>query len=241
MKQNRRNFSVSPFFILHSRMHPYIAPVAKQFRLHADKERAAGAKAYMRNQFAFFGLPTPLRRSITSAHIKNQLPPYDELEIIVKELYAQPQREFHYFAIELAGAMKKQWELPVIGLFEFLLVNHSWWDTVDHAASYLLGPYFIKFPQQISKITPKWNRSDNFWLVRSSIMFQKMYKQKTDTELLGKYILSQTSSKEFFIQKAIGWALREYGRTNPDWVRTFVRQNKLAPLSSREALKRISV
>jgi len=219
-------------------MHPYIIPVASQFRLHADNEKAAGAKAYMRNQFEFYGLPTPLRRSITSAHIKKELPPYAGLEAICKALYSFPQREFHYFAIELAGALKKQWKLPVIGLFEYLLVNNSWWDTVDHGASYLLGPYFQLYPDQVKKVTGKWNRSQNFWLVRSSIMFQKMYKEKTDTALLARYILAHTASREFFIQKAIGWALREYSKTDPAWVKNFVKHNQLAPLSVREALKR---
>ena len=127
----------------------------------------------------------------------------------------------------------------MINLMEYMIVKKSWWDTVDHAASDLTGPYFKLFPEQIIKITGRWNGSDNFWLQRSSIMFQKKYRKDTDTLLLSKYILLHTDSKEFFIQKAIGWALREYGKTDQAWVKRFVQQNKLSPLSKREALKSI--
>lgn len=220
-------------------MHPYLIPLAKQFRKHANKETAAGAKAYMRNQFEYFGLYTTDRRSITNAHMKAGLPDYAELEHIVKELFSLPQREYQYFAIELVGAMKKQWQPGIISLFEFIIINKSWWDTVDHAASMLTGPYFKLFPEKTIKSTAKWNRSKDFWLQRSSIMFQKSYRKNTDTDLLSQYILAHTGSKEFFIQKAIGWALREYSKTDPVWVRKFVDRHTLAPLSKREALKRI--
>lgn len=220
-------------------MHPYLIPLAKQFHLNASKETAAGAKAYMRNQFDFHGLYTRDRRSLTRAHIKNGLPEHDELEEIVKACWALPQREYQYFAIEMLAAMKKNWQPGIIRLFEFILTHKSWWDTVDHTESHLTGPYFNMFPEKIKTITGKWNRSDNFWLQRASIMFQKSYKKDTDTRLLSKYILAHAGSKEFFIQKAIGWALREYGKTDPGWVQTFVRTHRLAPLSKREALKRI--
>ncbi len=220
-------------------MHPYISPIAKLFKVHADADKAAGAKAYMRNQFNYFGLIASHRQSFSKIYMNKKLPDYDELEIIVKELWGLPQREFQYFAIDLMAVLKKQWKPEIINLIEFVLLNKSWWDTVDHAATDLSGPYFKLFPHQITKVTGSWNLSANFWLQRSSIMFQKKYKKDTDTALLGKYILIHAASKEFFIQKAIGWALREYSKTNPVWVKDFVKKNKLAPLSEREALKRI--
>jgi len=220
-------------------MHVYIQPIAKQFLQNAHAENAAGAKAYMRNQFEYFGIKAATRQSISKDYMKAELPAFTELEIIVKELWQLPEREYQYFAIDLIAVMKKHWTTDTVVLIEFVLINKSWWDTVDHAASDLTGPYFKLFPQQINKITGNWNRSANFWLQRSSIMFQKKYKKETDTVLLHKYILRHTHSKEFFIQKAIGWALREYSKTDPIWVKKFVKQNKLAPLSKREALKRI--
>lgn len=220
-------------------MHVYIKPIAKLFSQNAHAENAAGAKAYMRNLFEYFGIKAATRQTISNDYMKAGLPAYAELEIIVKELWQLPEREYQYFAIDLMAAMKKLWTTDIINLIEFVLVNKSWWDTVDHAATDLTGPYFKLFQQQITKITGNWSRSDNFWLQRSSIMFQKKYKKETDTILLSKYILRHTRSKEFFIQKAIGWALREYSKTDPLWVKNFVQQNKLAPLSVREALKRI--
>jgi len=219
-------------------MHHYISAIAKLFKQHANAENAAGAKAYMRNQFEFFGLKAATRQSISKNYMKNGLPAYADLEVIVKELWQLPEREFQYFAIDLIAAMRKQWTTEIIKLIEYVLVNRSWWDTVDHAASDLTGPYFKLFPHQINKVTSKWNQSENFWMQRSSIMFQKKYKKETDAPLLSKYILNHTQSNEFFIQKAIGWALREYGKTDPAWVKKFVQQHKLAPLSAREALKR---
>ena len=186
-------------------MHPYITPLTKLFRQHANAEKAAGAKAYMRNQFEYLGLTAPLRQSISKTYINVKLPEYSELEIIVKELWQMPEREYQYFAVDLIAAFKKQWTKDIIKLFEFILVNKSWWDTVD-AASNLTGPYFKLFPGQTNKITGYWNESENFWLQRSSILFQLKYKKDTDTDLLKKYILALTSSKEFFVQKAIGWA-----------------------------------
>lgn len=220
-------------------MHPYISPIVKIFNLHANAEKAAGAKAYMRNQFDFLGLMAATRQSLTKAYLEENLPDYDQLEKIVHDLWAMPEREYQYFAIDLMAAMKKHWTIDIIELFEFVLINKSWWDTVDHAASDLTGPYFKLFPGQVNKITGRWNQSPDFWLQRSSIMFQKKYKQHTYTNLLSQYILHHARSNEFFIQKAIGWALREYSKTDPTWVIQFVTQNKLAPLSEREALKRV--
>ena len=221
-------------------MHPYITSLAKQFETHANAANAIAMKAYMRNQFEFFGIVTPLRRSITKEHIKNTpLPTYDELENILKELWQFPQREFHYFAVELLAVYKKEWDKNLIKLIEYLLTHRSWWDSVDHIATELTSPYFKKFPEQIVPVTTKWNRSKNFWLQRSSIMFQKQYKKETDKELLAKHILNVADSQEFFVQKAIGWALREYSKVNPKWVKQFVKQHDLPPLSKREALKRI--
>jgi len=220
-------------------MHSYIKPITKLFKQSADTENAAGARAYMRNQFEYFGIKAATRQSVSKNYMKKELPAYTELEIIVKELWQFPEREFQYFAIDLMAAMKKQWTTDIINLIEFVLVNKSWWDTVDHAASDLTGPYFKSFPKQINKITGNWNRSDNFWLQRSSIMFQKQYKKETDTILLSKYILKHSHSTEFFIQKAIGWALREYSKTDAAWVIQFVKQHELSALSKREALKRI--
>lgn len=222
-------------------MHPYLLPINKTFKAKADPVKAAGMKAYMLNQFAFFGIPAPERRKLSKAHYK-QYPINDlkELEAIVKECFLLPEREYQYFGVELFAFHQKLWKSSSIKLISYCLIHKSWWDSVDHIASEWLGVYFKQYPEQIIPVTGKWNLSDNIWLQRSSIMFQKAYKKETDTQLLSKYILHCAGSKEFFIQKAIGWALREYSKTNAAWVSAFVKQHALPSLSMREALKRIS-
>ena len=179
----------------------------------------------------------PLRRMLTREIFGQGLPSVDQLPDIVKDAWLMPQREFQYFAIELVARLKKDWTPDMIPMIEEMITEKSWWDSVDNIASLITGPYFRKFPAQIKPVTQKWNRSDNFWLQRSSILFQKAYREKTDTALLSRYILHCAGSKEFFIQKAIGWSLREYAKTDPDWVLQFVQKHPLAALSKREALK----
>jgi 3-methyladenine DNA glycosylase AlkD len=220
-------------------MHKYLKPVKIAFGRHADAEKATGAKAYMRNQFEFFGIQTPVRRLITKEIFESGLPPFRDIPAIMKDAWLQPEREFQYFAVELLGKMKKEWNPDLIPLLEEMITQKSWWDSVDHISSWILGPFFQKYPELIKKVTKNWNQSENFWLQRSSIMFQKAYREKTDTKLLTEYILHCAGSKEFFIQKAIGWSLREYAKTNPEWVLTFVKKNQLPALSKREALKHV--
>jgi len=215
--------------------------VSIRFHQEANAAKAAAAKAYLRNQFEFFGIATPARRAICKEYMRSHLPEYHELSQIIHELWELPQREYQYFAVELLAVFRKQWQENIIVLAEYLIIHKSWWDTVDHIASEITGPYFKQFPGQAKRITLKWNRSKNIWLQRSSIMFQKSYKKETDTEILSRYILHVRDSKEFFIQKAIGWALREYSKANEKWVKYFVKKNALPPLSKREALKRIDL
>lgn len=108
-------------------MHPYVTSIIKLFEQHANAEKAAGAKAYMRNQFDFYGLNAALRRNLSKTYMKEKLPDYHELETIVKELWLLPQREMQYFAIDLLAAMKKQWKPGILKLIEFTLINKSWW------------------------------------------------------------------------------------------------------------------
>lgn len=218
----------------------YLSPIALQLSSSGNAENAANAKAYLRNQFEFFGLKTDMRRALCKTYMTKNLPEYKDLHEIVRELWRLPQREFQYFGIELVMRFKKQWHQDIIHLFEFMITHKSWWDTVDYISTELTGPYFKLFPGSIKSITTGWNLSENIWLQRSSLLFQKSYKTQTDLILLSKYINSLSASKEFFIRKAIGWVLREYSKTDPGWVRNFVASANLSPLSIKEALKRIN-
>lgn len=222
-------------------MHSYILPVSKAFRAIADPEKAVHMEAYMRNQFPFLGIKTPERRLICKTHMKNTpLLSEKELFTVVKELWKMPEREYQYFGQELIGFHKKAWTKRIINLVEYCITRKSWWDTVDALNTEGTGPYFLKHPEEITLITGRWNNADNIWLNRSSLLFQKSYKRNLDTRLMGEYIVHLSGSQEFFIQKAIGWILREYGKTNPAWVKEFTRRNKIAPLSKREALKNLA-
>ena len=221
-------------------MHAYLAPLEALFHNHADEKQAIASKSYLRNQFEHYGIKAAQRRNICRAFMKENTLSYSELPAMAKECWKLPQREWQYFSVELIASLKKEWDEKIIGLIEWLIIKKSWWDSVDHIASELTGPYFSKFPNQIRQVTNAWNKSDNIWLQRSSIMFQKSYREKTNSVLLTRYILRLSDSHEFFIQKAIGWALREYSKSNPVWVSEFVaRHPQLPGLSRREALKRI--
>lgn len=220
--------------------HPFIESLSKEFRLNSDPERAIPMKQYMRNQFEFYGISAPQRRAISSEFIKTHpVKDIKEVHAIAEALWKLPQREYQYFAIEFLSKKKKLFTENDIALIEKLIVEKSWWDTVDYLAGHVAGPWFSMYPDQIKSITGRWNRSDNIWLQRMSLLFQQKYKKDTDTILLTNYIKHLSTSKEFFVQKAIGWILREYSKTDPEWVKDFVNRNSLAPLSKREALKRI--
>ncbi len=222
-------------------MHQYLLPLVTQFQQNANAANASGMKAYMLHQFDYFGIKTPLRDSIVHQYLKeNSITRTAELEKVIKELWKMDQRELQYAAIDVFKAHKALWKPACLQMIQYCLTHKSWWDTVDGIASDWLGPFFTLFPELTLSVTDTWNQSDNKWLQRSSILFQKNAKQQTDTRLLCKYILRHQKSKEFFIQKAIGWALREYSKSNPDWVKHFVAKNELAPLSKREALKRLN-
>jgi 3-methyladenine DNA glycosylase AlkD len=137
-------------------------------------------------------------------------------------------------------AMKKA-EKERIHLYEWAILERSWWDTVDFISGTLVGWHMRMYPDLILPFTRKWMDSGNIWLQRSSLLFQLKYKKDTDTDLLSSYIQELKDSKEFFIRKAIGWILREYSKTNPSWVEKFINNNPdLSGLSKREGMKVIN-
>jgi 3-methyladenine DNA glycosylase AlkD len=125
--------------------------------------------------------------------------------------------------------------------YEYMITSKSWWDTVDFVAATLAGNYFRVFSHRILPVTGRWMKSGNIWLQRSCLLFQLKYRKETNTTLLTSFILPLAASREFFIAKAIGWALREYSKTDPGWVREFVKNHPLQTLSRKEALKRMPV
>ncbi|MRI01891.1 DNA alkylation repair protein [Kriegella sp. EG-1] len=216
----------------------YLNALTHEFEAVSNSELASIQKAYLRNQFEFFGIKTPERRIAQKPFlVKEYLPSKENLDPLIRTLWNKPQREFHYFAQELAYKYRKQLDIEDIILFEFMVITKSWWDTVDFIATNLISDYFKKFPNQRDVITRKWIASNNIWLQRCCLLFQLKWKDNIDNLFLEKTICSLLGSKEFFINKAIGWILRQYSRTNPNWVLDFVSRTNLHSLSKKEALR----
>lgn len=221
-------------------MHSYLVPLFKDFQKNSNPEYALAQKKYMKGKFEYFGLRSPERREIAKSFLRNHgQPGEDHFEEIIKDCWDQPQRDFQYFAMDLLAKRVKQAEICRVDLYEYLILTKSWWDTVDYLAIRMVGEHFQKFPVIIEDYTEKWMDSENMWLQRTAILFQLGYKRNTDLKLLTHYIEQLLGSKEFFINKAIGWALREFSKTDPEWVINYVKENenRLANLSKREALK----
>ncbi len=216
----------------------YINALRQILEKNMNSTDAAFSKKYLRNQFEFYGIMAPARKVLFRNFLKEHgSPSPGDTIVICRELYDQPQREFHYFAMELAYRNIKKLNQEGIKLFEYMIVTHAWWDTVDYIAVNLVGRFFTMFPELINSVSSKWMDSGNIWLQRSCILFQLKYKRQTDLKLLYSFIEKLKNSKEFFIQKAIGWFLREYSKINPDEVIRFVGAVELKPLSRREALR----
>jgi 3-methyladenine DNA glycosylase AlkD len=195
-------------------------------------------KKYMKGQYDYFGIKSPERKELSKDFLqKHGLPLAEELTEIVKECWELPQREFQYFIMEVLARLVKKGDKERIALYEYLVLNKSWWDTVDYIASNLVGAHFLRYPELIKPTIETWMDSGNIWMQRTSLLFQLKYKKKTDVDLMAGYIQRLQGSKEFFINKAIGWILREYSKTDGNWVKDFVQNHQLAPLSRREALK----
>ena len=219
----------------------YFQPLLSDFKSNSNEVNRLAMEKYMKNKFSYFGIKSPQRKEITRVFFKQyDYPAKSDIDECVLFLWEQSQRELQYVAMELFAKFIKKSEKEYIELVEKLIITKSWWDTVDYIASNLAGVLLRNYPELKSEYIPKWLNSDNMWLQRTTLLFQLKYKQETDNELLFSLIRKLSSSKEFFIQKAIGWALREYSKTNPVIVKEFIKSNKLARLSEREGMKIIN-
>jgi len=216
----------------------YLKPLADAFEDLRNDAIALQMKKYMKGQYEYFGIKAPERREVLRLFLQHYGLP-DDMEAMARNCWDLPQREYQYFAMEVLAKKAKKAPAERIGLYEYMITTKSWWDTVDYIAANLVGPYFQKYPEKIRPVTERWMSSGNIWSQRSSLLFQLRFKKNTDLELMTDYIRRLYGSKEFFINKAIGWVLREYSKTDPNWVVDFVEKEKdhLANLSKREALK----
>lgn len=212
--------------------------IFESFRMAAVPEKAAPMSAYMRDQFPFLGITTPERKKLSSDFLKSQKRDVVDWEFVFK-CWEQPEREFQYLAkdyLKKVAAALTPLDIPNL---HKLIVTKSWWDTVD-GLDVIIGGIAYRFPD-VNNTLLAWSTDENFWLRRIAIDHQLMRKDKTDTALLEKILVNNLGQTEFFINKAIGWALRDYSKTNPAWVRGFLTKygDRMASLSIREASKYI--
>lgn len=217
-------------------MQTEIIRIVEIFRQNADPEYARRMTAYMKGHFSFLGIPKPKRAEISKSFLKEATKEKHVDWKLVQYLWDLPEREYQYLALEYLLKQQKYLEKSDLAKLEPLILSKSWWDTVDALAP-LVGGICQAYPEVKEEVLADWIIASNIWLKRVSIIFQLKYKNDVDTDFLSKAILSNHLTKEFFINKAIGWALRQYSKFNPDWVKTFISQHSLSPLSIREGSK----
>ncbi|MBP2621042.1 DNA alkylation repair protein [Streptococcus panodentis] len=207
-----------------------------QLQAVANPDDAKAMKAYMKNQFEFLGVKTPVRRKIAKAFFKSQTGPDLDWDF-VRQAWKVPYRELQYAALDYLDSKKKLLQPEDLPRLKRLAQSKSWWDTIDFLDR-LVGSVIYRFPET-QKIILDWSQDENFWLRRLAIDHQLLRKEETNTELLEQILLNNLGQTEFFINKAIGWALRDYSKTNPDWVRDFIQKHgkEMAALSIREGSK----
>lgn len=206
-------------------------------KAHADPETAVRMAAYQRNQFPFLGIKTPVRRELTKPFIKDAKQSGVIDWDFVETAWEQDTREYQYVALDM---LKAQMDLLVpddLARFQTLVMRKSWWDTVDNMA-HEVGHIVVTYPETKATMLA-WSRHDDFWVRRLAILHQLFLKDQTDTALMTEILTANFGSFEFFINKAIGWALRQYSKTNPGWVREFIatHESEMTPLSIREGSK----
>lgn len=212
----------------------------QEFSAIRDEAKADQMAAYMKNLFPFYGVQSRDRKNISnrlwSIHKSDILNNYEE---ILRALWASSNRESQYVAMDWLAKFERKLDFKDLPLIEDLVCWKSWWDTVDWLASHAVGIILGKNADQQYAVTARYVDSNNMWLQRTALLFQLNYKEKTDSKLLFDLIDKNLGSSEFFINKAIGWALRQYSKTDKLKVAQYVAENKsrMANLSIREASK----
>lgn len=209
------------------------------FYRNRNEELAIPMAKYMKNLFPFLGMKKPESAKLARDFLREKKKKDKEVDWdFIWKCFNLPEREFQYLAIDYMERVKDLFTPEDMKEIERLITTKSWWDSVD-AINKVVGHIVMKYPELKEGILLEWINSDNIWLKRISIIFQLKYKERTDRKFLKKAILTNCQTDEFFVDKAIGWALREYSKTNKEWVRDFIdsHRDKLSKLSIREASK----
>ena len=213
-----------------------VEELLKELKAVANSDDAVAMKAYMKNKFEFLGVKTPARRKLAKTFFKQQTDSVIDWNFI-NEAWNNPYRELQYVALDYLEIRKKLLAPSDLPRLKKLAQTKSWWDTVDFLDR-LVGSIIARFPETKATIL-SWSCDEDIWLRRLAIDHQLLRKEETDTELLEKILVNNLGQTEFFINKAIGWALRDYSKTNPNWVKDFIERHRaeMAALSIREGSK----
>ena len=209
------------------------------FEENRNELLAESMSKYMKDKFRFLGVRATTRTEI----YKKYFPDTRKTKIIdwdfVESCWNKEEREFQYVVVYYLKAMQKFLKREDISRLKYLIVTKSWWDTVDLLAK-VVGSLVIRI-EGYDQIMLEWSKDSNIWLKRVAILYQLSLKEKVDKQILERILVGNLGDSEFFINKAIGWALRDYSKYNPEWVREFIKKNKdnMANLSIREASKYI--
>ncbi|MBI1221654.1 MAG: DNA alkylation repair protein [Bacteroidetes bacterium] len=219
-------------------MESAIQSIYTEMQKAGNAKEAAKMAKYMKDRYPYFGVKSPARKEIQKAYFPIWKKEFKGREMeMAQKLWNKPEREMQYVAMDWMKSTSI-WKIPgAIEQIETWICHESWWDSVDFLASTCVGGYFLKFPGERDIWIEKWNNSPDFWLNRTAIIFQLKYKSKIDTDLMFAVMDTHKGQKEFFIRKAIGWALRELSKTQPEKVREYLSSRELSGLSVREASK----
>lgn len=213
--------------------------IKRKFEQIEDEENAISMAKYMRNLFLFYGIPTPKRKAVYKDFLKEEKSLGKIDWEFLNQCYQDLHREFQYFVCDYLLAMKEYLTYEDLPKIKQYITKKEWWDTIDCFDS-VIGEIGLR-DSRVDELMLVWSKEEDFWLRRIAIDHQLNRKEKTNKELLEKIIVNNLGSSEFFINKAIGWSLREYSKTNPAWVKNFINRykDKLDKLSIREASKYI--
>ena len=219
---------------------------AEALRLLDEQAVAADAPAmqrYMKSEMPFLGVRAPSRARIVDELCRRfPFPERDDLIDTTRALWRNAtHREERYVALSVTGHRTQRafQDLGVLGLYEEFVVTGAWWDLVDETASRRIGPLLLSHPGEVRPLLLRWSTDEDRWRRRTAIIAQLRAEDRTDVELLRRSIEANLTDQDFFLRKAIGWALREHAKTDPGWVREFAENHALSPLSRREALRTI--
>lgn len=222
---------------------PALDCIRQDLRKLADPERALAMAAYMNSAMPYLGVAMPQVRKITATAAKSfPFQDADELRTTAQELWRGAQfREERYAAAALTGLKLAKGKLSFLPFYCEIVSTGAWWDHVDDIA-HRISELLLAHPGQMKPQIRRWSKDSNRWFRRLALISQLQAKENTDLALLVYVINADLVDQEFFVRKAIGWALRDYAKTDPEWVQQFVRthQAELSPLSRREALKHLA-